>query len=195
MQLRGRDPIAVPVARPVVAAAAPAEAQPAAVVPIDIPALSMARGIDELPGVLMGQPAIPGGSRGPGSGPGAGDGKGPGMGAGDGPGLGPGKDGGLGGDVRSPGHGVSDPVLVHEVRPNYTNEALQAKVQGLVALDAVVLPDGSVGPVQVVRSLDRMFGLDREAVLAVRQWRFRPGLYLGRPVPVRISIELTFTLR
>ena len=47
----------------------------------------------------------------------------------------------------------------------------------------------------MVRSLDSTFGLDQEAVKAARQWRFVPGMRLGEPVAVRITIELTFTLR
>ena len=51
---------------------------------------------------------------------------------------------------------------------------MRAKVQGTVLLECVMLPDGSVGRVDVVKSLDSTFGLDQEAVKAARQWRFRP---------------------
>ena len=64
-----------------------------------------------------------------------------------------------------------------------------------VLLQCVVKSDGSVGDVQVVRSLDSAFGLDQEAIKAARQWRFAPGMRLGEPVPVLVTIELTFTLR
>ena len=64
-----------------------------------------------------------------------------------------------------------------------------------VLLECVVLPDGTVGPVEVVRSLDSSFGLDQEAVRAAKQWRFRPGTRFGEPVSVLVTIELTFTLR
>ena len=67
--------------------------------------------------------------------------------------------------------------------------------QGTVLVECVVRQDGSVGDVQVVRSLDPTFGLDQEAIKAAKQWRFRPGTRLGEPVPVLITIELTFTLR
>ena len=43
---------------------------------------------------------------------------------------------------------------MREVKPAYTAEAMRAKVQGTVLLDCVVMPDGTVGRVQVVRSLD-----------------------------------------
>ena len=94
-----------------------------------------------------------------------------------------------------PGNGVTIPQLVREVKPAYTAEAMRAKVQGTVWLECVVMPDGTVGRVEVVRSLDSTFGLDQEAIKAAKQWRFRPGTRLGEPVPVLITIELAFTLR
>ena len=79
--------------------------------------------------------------------------------------------------------------------PKYTAEAMRAKVQGIVLVEAVVLPDGSVGDVTIVRSLDRNFGLDDEAINAAKQWRFQPGMRFGEPVAVLVTIELSFTLR
>ena len=90
---------------------------------------------------------------------------------------------------------VTAPRVVKEVKPAYTAEAMRAKVQGVVWLRCIVLPDGTVGRVEVARSLDSTFGLDHEAVKAARQWRFMPGTRLGEPVSVRVTIELTFTLR
>ena len=72
---------------------------------------------------------------------------------------------------------------------------MRAKVQGEVVIEAVVLPDGTVGEVKIVRSLDTNFGLDEEALKAARQWRFRPGTRFGDPVAVLVTIALTFTLR
>jgi protein TonB len=72
---------------------------------------------------------------------------------------------------------------------------MRAKVQGTVLLQCVVRPDGSVSDIQVIRSLDSVFGLDQEAIKAARQWRFVPGTRMGQAVPVQITIELTFTLR
>ena len=134
-------------------------------------------------------------SAGSGTGGGAGAGDGGGIGPGQGDGLGPGRGGGSGGGVYRPGNGVETPRPVREIKPRYTAEAMRAKVQGAVWLEAVVLPDGSVGDVKVVRSLDRNFGLDDEAVKAAKQWRFIPGTRFGEPVAVLVTIELTFTLR
>ncbi len=85
--------------------------------------------------------------------------------------------------------------VVREVKPAYTADAMRAKVQGSVWLECIVMPDGSVGDVKVTRSLDPIFGLDQEAIKAAKMWKFRPGMRQGEPVPVIITIELTFTLR
>jgi periplasmic protein TonB len=72
---------------------------------------------------------------------------------------------------------------------------MRARIQGAAWVAAIVLPDGSVGGAHIVRSLDSTFGLDEEAIKAVKQWRFRPGMRLGKAVPVEIVVEVTFTMR
>jgi TonB family protein len=127
--------------------------------------------------------------------PSTGSGPGTGAGSGRGAGIGPGSGGGTGGGVFRPGSGIVNPVVLREVKPQYTADAMRAKVQGTVWLECVVLPDGTVGNVEVTKSLDPTFGLDQEAIKAARQWRFRPGTRMGEPVAVLVTIELTFTLR
>ncbi|MBI2189866.1 MAG: TonB family protein [Acidobacteria bacterium] len=124
-----------------------------------------------------------------------GSGSGTGAGSGQGSGLGQGSGGGTGGGVYRPGSGVINPRVIREVKPQYTADAMRAKVQGTVLIECVVLPDGSVGRIDVVKSLDPTLGLDAEAVKAARQWRFVPGTRFGEPVAVIVTIELTFTLR
>jgi protein TonB len=85
-------------------------------------------------------------------------------------------------------------VLVKEVKPTYTADALRDKIQGSVWLEAVVLDDGQVGDVRVVRSLDPG-GLDEQAIQAVSRWQFRPGRRDGVPVAVFVSIILDFSIR
>jgi TonB family protein len=97
------------------------------------------------------------------------------------------------GGVYKPGAGVSAPVAVKQVKPQYTAAAREAKVSGIVQLECVVETTGSVGDVKVVKSLDE--GLDQEAIKAVKQWRFTPGQKDGKPVPVRVALEMTFTLK
>ena len=124
-----------------------------------------------------------------------GSGTGSGVGPGQGSGLGPGRGGGTGGGVYNVGNGVTSPVVLFKPQPKYTADAMRAKVQGTVTMSAIVLPDGSVTDIQIVRSLDQSFGLDEEAKKTAAQWRFRPGLLKGEPVAVRILIELDFNLR
>ena len=124
-----------------------------------------------------------------------GSGTGSGVGPGTGSGLGPGSGGGTGGGVYNIGNGVTSPIVIYEAKPKYTADAMRAKVQGVVLLSAVVLPDGTVTDIQITRSLDQSFGLDEEAKKTAAQWRFRPGTLKGQPVAVRIQIELTFNLR
>jgi TonB family protein len=109
--------------------------------------------------------------------------------------MGPGYGGGFGGGAYRPGSGITLPSVLREVKPAYTADAMRAKVQGSVWLECIVMPDGSVGEVKVTRSLDPIFGLDQEAIKAAKMWRFKPGMRQGEPVPVIITIELTFTLR
>jgi TonB family protein len=160
-----------------------------------IPAVPTTAGLVEVPGVLASASMSVPGSRGPGSGPGAGGGDGGGDTGGRGDGLGDGSIAGTGGDVYEAGSGATMPQVIHDPRPGYTSQAMQAKVQGIVLLEAVVLPDGSVGPVRVARSLDQRFGLDEEAVRTIRRWRFLPGMRGSKPVAVRVGIEMTFTIR
>ena len=158
---------------------------------MNIPAVTA---VAELPGAVSSLPE-PTLSQGTGVGGGGGTGTGTGVGAGTGSGFGEGFGGGTGGGVYREGNGVTSPVVIREVKPSYTGEAMRARIQGLVTMEAVVLPDGSVGNVQVTKSLDSTFGLDKEAIKTVKQWRFRPGMKAGQPVPVLIIIEMTFTLR
>ncbi len=94
-----------------------------------------------------------------------------------------------------PGPGVTYPRLVNRVDAQYTEAARQQRIAGTVLLDCVVNTDGTVSDVRVTRSLDTQYGLDQEAVKAVRQYRFTPGTKDGQPVPVRVSIEVSFSLK
>jgi periplasmic protein TonB len=192
-ELPGKEKITVPAAKPPTLTPDPPKDVPKPETKLNIPAVTMSAGVQEMPGALTGLPALP--SQGSGSGGGAGTGTGTGIGSGSGSGLGPGTGGGTGGGFYRPGNGVNMPRVLNEVKPSYTAEAMRAKIQGVVMVEAVVMPDGGVGQVTIVRSLDPTFGLDQEAVKAVRKWRFAPGTRFGSPVPVLVEIELTFTLR
>lgn len=97
--------------------------------------------------------------------------------------------------VYKPGNGVSLPEVVKEVKPGYTRAAMDAKIQGSVWLKCVVSDTGHITDVEVTKSLDTEYGLDQAAIDAARQWKFKPGQKDGKPVPVGITLELTFTLK
>lgn len=185
----GEEKITIPAIKPKPSETPAPEPEPKP----DLPAKSMNEGLTFSPGLIASAEIST--SQGIGTGGGAGTGVGTGIGEGTGSGVGPGSGGGTGGGVFRPGNGVEIPRVLREVKPQYTADAMRAKVQGTVLLECVVLPDGTVGNIEVVKSLDRAFGLDQEAVRAARQWRFVPGTRFGEPVAVLVTIELTFTLR
>jgi TonB family protein len=196
-ELPGKEKTTVPVTKPpeVKPVEKPKEPPPPAQ-EVNIPVQQVTSGIDKIAGVLPTMTTVPDlNSMGMGTGAGAGGGHGTGIGSGSGSGLGEGSGGGTGGGVYDVGNGVTSPTLIREIKPQYTADAMRAKVQGEVELEAVVNPDGSVDRIRITRSLDRTFGLDQKAIEAVRQWRFVPGMLKGQPVPVRVSIVLDFTLR
>ena len=196
-ELPGKAKLTVPVAKPpeLEAPKEPPKVQPPPVEELNIPAVAQASAAEALQGLIDAQPRPPSASQGLGTGGGAGTGRGSGLGPGTGSGLGPGSGGGTGGGVYHPGSGVTTPVPLNPVKPQYTSEAMRARIQGTVWVECIVQPTGVCTDVQVVRSLDPTFGLDNEAVKAARQWRFKPGMRLGQPVPVLVTIELTFALR
>ena len=102
-------------------------------------------------------------SSGPGSGGGIGTGRCTGVGSGSGAGVGPGSGGGMGGGSGGGigngigpyvvGGGVKEPTVIFEVKPNYTEEARKARIEGIVLLQLVVRKDGSTDSFKVVRGL------------------------------------------
>jgi TonB family protein len=193
-ELPGKEKITVPVEKKPDPKPEPPKEEPKPAEDLVIPAKAMASAELSLPGVIASEGPVTL-SQGSGSGGGAGTGTGSGIGPGTGSGLGPGSGGGTGGGAYRPGSGIILPEVLKEVKPAYTAEAMRAKVQGVVWLECIVMSDGTVGDVKITKSLDSVFGLDQEAIKAARQWRFKPGMRMGAPVPVIITIELTFTLR
>ena len=85
-------------------------------------------------------------------------------------------------EVFNPGNGVTLPTVVREVRPDYTEAAKAEHLEGKVLLGVVVRADGTVGDVTVDESLDKVYGLDDQAVKAATQWTFKPGTKDGMAV-------------
>ena len=131
-------------------------------------------------------------SNGPGLGGGIGSGTGGGVGSGSGPGVGPGHGGGIGGGAYHVGGGVLAPKIISRVEPEFSEEARKNKWQGVVILRLIIGTDGKPHDITVQRSLG--MGLDEKAKEAVQQWRFEPGTKDGQPVPVEVSMEVSFRL-
>ena len=91
--------------------------------------------------------------------------------------------------------GVTLPKVISQVKPQYTPEAMQAKIEGTVIMTVVVRTDGTPSDIEITKSLDTEYGLDQQAVAALSQWRFEPGRKDAKAVPVRVTVEMRFTLK
>ena len=92
-------------------------------------------------------------------------------------------------------NGVTMPVLLQKTTPSYTDDAIDAKVGGIVTLQAVIRENGRADSFKVLS--DHLgYGLEENAIQEITSnWRFRPGTLNGRPVDVMITIEVQFNLR
>ena len=84
------------------------------------------------------------------------------------------------------------PRKIVDVRPIYPEIARVAHIEGLVVLEAVLDPSGQVTQLRIIRSVPM---LDQAAMDAVRQWRYTPTMYYGKPVSVLMSITIKFSLQ
>ena len=91
----------------------------------------------------------------------------------------------VGGDIKTP-------TKIQHVNPVYPPEAQDAKVSGMVIIEATINAEGSVEVAKVLRSIPM---LDQAALDAVKQWRFTPTLLNGAPVPVIMTVTVNFTLQ
>jgi protein TonB len=90
------------------------------------------------------------------------------------------------------GGAIARPERVHYVPPVYPAVARAARIEGTVILEAVIGTDGSVQELRVLRPVPF---LSDAALEAVRQWLFTPTRLNGEPVPVVMTVTVTFTLR
>jgi periplasmic protein TonB len=123
---------------------------------------------------------------------GVGNGSGGGLGNGTGDGYGPGTGGGAGGGLYRVGGGVSGPVVIHSVDPEFSDEARRAKYQGVCLISVIVDAQGNPQNPRVSRALG--MGLDEKALEAVKQFKFKPAMKGNTPVPVMITVEVNFRL-
>jgi periplasmic protein TonB len=86
---------------------------------------------------------------------------------------------------------IKAPRKVRDSAPAYPDVAKQARVEGVVVLEAVINPEGRVTEVKVLRGSPL---LDDAAVNAVKNWVYTPTLLNGVPVPIVMSVTVSFKL-
>lgn len=129
-------------------------------------------------------------SNGTGRSGGIGSGTSGGIGSGSGAGVGPGQGGGYGGGLYHVGGGVTPPVAIYAPEPEFSDQARMAKYQGQAVVEVIVDAHGMPQDARVIRALG--MGLDEKALEAVKQYRFKPAMLRGRPVPVMIDVIVDF---
>ncbi len=100
---------------------------------------------------------------------------------------------GTGLDVWDVSGNIKPPVRVFAPDPVYPEAARQARIEGVVVLQAVIDTVGQVVQLRVLKGLPS--GLSESALDAVRQWRFRPATLEGRPVAVRYLVTVSFSVQ
>lgn len=91
------------------------------------------------------------------------------------------------------GGDVAAPTRVYDPRPQYTEIARKARIQGIVIVQATIDKQGNVVDAKVLKGLP--MGLDQEALNAVRKWKFEPATLNGKPVAVYYNLTINFTLQ
>jgi len=87
----------------------------------------------------------------------------------------------------------TQPKFISGKDPNYTDSAYNAKIEGTVILAVGINEKGKVTSVKVKSPLDK--GLDRNAMKAVKKWKFQPATVDGNPVATEVNISVDFRLR
>ena len=84
------------------------------------------------------------------------------------------------------------PVKIHDVAPQYPDLAREARIQGVVILKTLIDDEGNVADIEILKSLP--MGLSEAAVDAVKQWKFKPAMVDGTPVPANHNVTVNFRL-
>lgn len=85
---------------------------------------------------------------------------------------------------------LSGPEPLVKVDPKYPPDMIREHVQGEVVLYAIIRKNGAVDSIRVMRSLEPE--LDRDAIDALAQWKFRPGTRAGVPVDIEAVVHIPF---
>jgi TonB family protein len=90
--------------------------------------------------------------------------------------------------------GLVQPRPIVHPDASYTAQALRRKLEGTVQIEVVVGPDGNVARARVTQSLDKVYGLDDNALATAKSWTFEPGTLNGQPVSVLVTLTMAFRL-
>jgi TonB family protein len=91
--------------------------------------------------------------------------------------------------------GVSYPSCAYCPNPAYPENALKAKYEGKVSLEAVITPNGHASNIHVLNGPDQGLGVEEKAVEILKRWRFKPAVApTGKAVAVQIPIQVAFHL-
>ncbi len=85
------------------------------------------------------------------------------------------------------------PTLAAKQEPVYSQDALSYRVEGEVWLGVMVTKAGLADEIVVMRSVG--FGLDEQAIAAVRAWRFNPAMKNSKAVEKFATIAVSFHMQ
>ena len=101
-----------------------------------------------------------------------------------------------GGPIVNAGEGgdVPYPELLHRVEADYPDAGRKARIDGFVLIQAVINEKGDVVDIKILSQPAVKYGFGKKAVEAVSQWKYKPSMYKGRPVSVRVQFSVDFDL-
>jgi protein TonB len=97
------------------------------------------------------------------------------------------------GEIADIGGAVLPPKAIYSPKPHYTEEARQARVQGMVLLETIIDTQGNVAAVRILKGLP--MGLTESAIETVKTWKYQPSTRNGKPVAVRMHLNVGFWLQ
>lgn len=107
---------------------------------------------------------------------------------------GPSSGGGYAGPGLAGVGGITLPTLIEKVSPEYPEMARKARLESKVFLKAVILANGTVGEIELLRCDCPCMGFEEAAITAVEQWTYEPAMLNGRPVDVYFTVIVEFTI-
>ena len=87
---------------------------------------------------------------------------------------------------------MTPPRAIYSPDPQYADRPRKKKIQGIVIVTVTVTAEGTTRDPEITKSLDK--DLDKQAVASVAKWKFQPATKDGKPISVRVPIEINFRL-